>query len=132
MATQWFPKTKISDKAPTNIGLVDEKDPVKRKFYLTKMLGQLKAKYPDLTVTTVESEDPMRKIPLIHIFVQAPKQPELKKFKFLAWIHPRGGGDDYEIEGTTKAENEDEAKKQIEKYLKRKGSHVTNDYCLVG
>jgi len=50
-------------------------------------------------------------------------------YEFECWIHPKSGGDDY-IEGySVTSSDETNARKSIEKTLKRK-SAVSNDYIL--
>ena len=68
----------------------------------------------------------------IHLFTLSDKPiipSNLKCFKFKACIHPKNGGDDYMINGTTKAINETDARKDIEQHLKRKS--VIIDYIFV-
>ncbi len=52
---------------------------------------------------------------------------ELKSFKFIAWVHPRKGGDDYQVEIDQVGKNIEEAKKELEKYLS-KISNINTDY----
>jgi hypothetical protein len=55
--------------------------------------------------------------------------PELKTFKFRAAIHPKNGGDDYLVEGNLRAKDEAEAKREIEKHLKRRSAVI--DYVII-
>lgn len=55
---------------------------------------------------------------------------EIKSFKFIAWIHPKRGGDDYQTEIDQAGENLEQAKKHLEEWL-AKVSNVTNDYQVV-
>lgn len=53
----------------------------------------------------------------------------MKKFEVIGWIHPKTGGDDKEFILEITAENEDNAKKITEKWLKRR-SAITNDFVI--
>jgi len=48
------------------------------------------------------------------------KDTPLKKFKGVAWVHPKGGGDDYSINITVSAPSLAEAKKDVRKHLIQK------------
>ena len=55
---------------------------------------------------------------------------KFKGFNVVAWIHPKNGGDDYQVDLQIEAESKAGAKTVVEKYLKRK-SAITNDYAFV-
>lgn len=52
-----------------------------------------------------------------------------KKFEWVAWVHP-SMGDDRMHSGTLWAKDEARAGKVVEKFLRRKGSEVMNDYTV--
>lgn len=56
-------------------------------------------------------------------------------YKFSAWIHPKNGGDDYAIDGTTtlpmETKNPDDVvKEEITKMLKKKRSAILDDFTF--
>jgi hypothetical protein len=56
-------------------------------------------------------------------------------YAFTAWVHPKGGGDDYAVQGTMtlpiETKNPDEeVKKEIAKILKRRRSAILDDYSF--
>jgi hypothetical protein len=54
----------------------------------------------------------------------------MKKFKVIAWIHPKRGGDDRMVELGVEAESREEVAKMVEKWLKKR-SAITNDYRIL-
>lgn len=52
---------------------------------------------------------------------------EIKSFKFIAWIHPLKGGDDYQTEIDQTGETLEIAEKNLKEYLS-KVSAITTDY----
>jgi hypothetical protein len=56
--------------------------------------------------------------------------PEIQRFIFSAWIHPKAGGDDYEEIVEVKAKTYKEAEEKLSDYLKTK-STITTDYTLI-
>jgi len=50
-------------------------------------------------------------------------------FSFVAWVHPKSGGDDYQIKGKIDAHTLGEAKKILEEYL-GETSDITTDYQI--
>lgn len=53
-----------------------------------------------------------------------------KKRKFIAWVHPAVGGDDYPVAIHTYAVGMAEARRQVVKELKVLGSAILNDFGL--
>ena len=54
----------------------------------------------------------------------------MKTYKFLAWVHPAAGGDDFPVEGKTPAPSLRIAKKQIALRLKSLGSAILDDFTV--
>ncbi len=65
-----------------------------------------------------------------HILRIENKTLQLKSFKFIAWVHPKKGGDDYRIEIDQVGDTLQAAKKNLEDYLSTISS-VTDDYTEV-
>jgi hypothetical protein len=93
------------------VGTVDYEDKVKKKFYLDKLLGILKKKG---LLTKTRTASYQGKWDYIEIFAR--KKP-LNKYAGIAWVHPKGGGDDYTVNVKTEAENLTIAKKQVREHL---------------
>lgn len=51
----------------------------------------------------------------------------MKEYRVLAWIHPKRGGDDYQVELNITAENKKIAEKMVRKWLRKK-SDIENDF----
>lgn len=111
MPHQWFNDKKTNSRTYVVIGIVDYKDRVERKFYVQKMEGIAK-KHGFLVKT--------RDVPKSNRVEILAKEVPLYKYKGVAWIHPPGGGDDYQVGVTTHAENLTIAKKQVRDYLIKK------------
>ena len=125
MVTQWFRNKVPNEMEFTHVGTVDESDAVKRKFYLTKMVGQVKK--AGYEVKTVETDNHIPKRTVIDIFIKVPSQ---KIFKIEIWVHPKNGGDDYKLFGTIKCKDKKACEKEVQRILKKEGSHIFNDYCI--
>ena len=54
---------------------------------------------------------------------------KLTKYKFVAWVHPKRGGDDYPIDGVVHALDRKEAKELIRKYLAKR-SMCPDDFTI--
>lgn len=57
-------------------------------------------------------------------------EKELPKFKFIAWVHPKNGGDDRQVEIEYECSTIEIAEGSLKKYLNRV-SDITNDYKLI-
>jgi hypothetical protein len=56
---------------------------------------------------------------------------KVNTYSYTAWVHPKAGGDDYQIEGKVFAPDENRAKAEIKKILAKK-SAVTDDFQITG
>ena len=54
----------------------------------------------------------------------------MNTYKISAWIHPKNGSDDYQAELEIKVKTPEEAKIEVEKFLKKR-SRITTDYKFV-
>ncbi len=107
MSHQWLPKKKLNTRTYVVVGTVDYEDKVKRKFYVDKMMGILK-KHGYMAKSRVASKN------VVEILA---KEKPLNKYDGVAWVHPLGGGDDFRVKVTVKAENLTEAKAMVRKHL---------------
>ena len=115
MSGHQFLKKKITNKQWVMIGTVDYDDPVKRKFYVDKMIGILENR--DLLAKSRY----VKAAPNRHGYTEIlTKAKTLNHYEGTAWIHPRGGGDDYPIHVKTQAETLEVAKKQTREHLLKK------------
>jgi len=58
---------------------------------------------------------------------------KFKKYLFEAYVHPKGGGDDYEVHGHAIAESKPVAKRLIRAHLRKLGTHVPyDDFIITG
>ncbi len=69
-------------------------------------------------------------IGIFHSLIQEKGGDKMKKFKVIAWIHPKRGGDDRMVELGVEAESREEVAKMVEKWLKKR-SAITNDYRIL-
>jgi len=121
MTTQWFKDVIPNEETFVRAGIVDEIDPVKRKFYSNKMYNIVKKS--GYIVELRESGE----LPIIDIFI---KFTPMIKYTAVIWIHPKGGGDDFIIDAEIIAPNLKGAKNEVKKILKKNNSHVFNDYSI--
>ena len=56
--------------------------------------------------------------------------PKCKTYYIEAWVHPKDGGDDYMIDLTIPAYNENEAKTLTKRWLSKRSS-VTDDFRFI-
>lgn len=111
---QWL-KKRINYNTYVVVGTVDYADKVKRKFYVDAMVAKIKK---DGHMAKTRVVPPTQHY---HGYVEIlAKQKPLLYFSGIAWVHPRGGGDDYQVRVKTRAENLTEAKKQIREHLIKK------------
>ena len=128
----WVKKVNLDELRETRklIASVDEESEVKRTFYINKTAGTIKKIINGAIIQTEAHVNVNKKYPIVMFFVHLPK---LSEYKFEAFVHPIGGGDDYEIHGETFAEDEETARKQIRHHLiKKEHTHTTmaNDFIV--
>lgn len=110
------------------LGIIETADKVERKFYLTKMTGMLKKKGFEIDIR--EFTNAVTGNPEINIYARSPQPKPMQKYTAVAWVHPEGGGDDYCLDCKITAENDKECEKEIRRILKRRRSHVLDDYTF--
>ena len=128
MSGHQFFKKKITNKQWVMIGTVDYDDPIKEKFYVNKMIGILESK--DLLAKSRVVKAASHHHGYIEILTKA---KSLNHYEGTAWVHPRGGGDDYSVRIKTQAENLTVAKKQVREHLLKKfhtNPNQVNDFTL--
>jgi hypothetical protein len=126
MTGHQFLKVKLNVHTYRLVGTVDYPDKVKRRFYVEKMVGQLKKM--DLMVKTRIAPATAHNHEYVEILA---KHRPVERFVAIAWVHPRGGGDDYRVQMKITADDLTGAKKAVkEELVKKFHSQITNDFTI--
>ena len=54
----------------------------------------------------------------------------IRYFEAVAWVHPDGGGDDYIVDVQLAQDSLADAKREVEKALKKRHSAILDDYTI--
>ena len=98
------------------------------------MTEQAVISYVNLTHKTTKKTIIMEKSKFQIWEKEHPNHPYMEvdvfKYSFLAWVHPKQGGNDYSADIAVYATDVEEAEKEVKKWLKKRSS-VTNDFQLL-